>query len=141
MRRRSFRNGESELQWIKQNPKIHREKQKEKWAKRAREKETLAFTISSAFSLFGRVMKTLVSQRLAKYVINSLLLCSARRDLNKIRKSKSRMKSPTKSRRNISTLQEAFPIMTPFALRYRFPKTFRSDLVCFLIFCNSFATN
>ena len=126
---------------VKQNPKIHREKQKEKWAKRAREKETLAFTISSAFSLFGRVMKTLVSQRLAKYVINSLLLCSARRDLNKIRKSKSRMKSPTKSRRNVSTLQEAFPIMTPFALRYRFPKTFRSDLVCFLIFCNSFATN
>ena len=93
------------------------------------------------FLFFCRVMKTRVSQRLARYVINSLLLCSARGDLNKIRKSKSRMKSPTKSRRNVSTLQEVFPIMTPFALRYRFPKTFQPDLAFFLIFCNSFATN
>ena len=101
----------------------------------------LRLRLSSAFSLFGRVMKTLVSQRLAKYVINSLLLCSARRDLNKIRKSKSRMKSPTKSRRNVSALQEAFPIETPFALRYRFPKTFEPYLAFFLIFCISFAAN
>ena len=60
--------------------------------------------------------------------------CSARHDLNKIRKSKSRMKSRTKSRRNVSTLLEAFPIMTPFALRYRFPKTFQPYLMFFLIF-------
>ena len=129
-RKGNFETEKANLQF-KQNPKIHREKQKEKWAKQAREKVKLTFTISSAFSLFGRVMKTLVSQRLAKYVINSLLLCSARRDVNKIRKSKSRMKSPTKSRRNVSTLQEAFPIMTPYALRYRFPKTFQPDLAFF----------
>lgn len=109
LRRRSFRNGESELQWIKQNPKIHREKQKEKWAKRAREKETLAFTISSAFSLFGRVMKTHYFQRLANYVINSLLLCSPRRDSNKICESKSRKKSWTKARRKVSTQVHRFP--------------------------------
>ena len=48
------------------------------------------------------------------------LLSSARRDLNKIRKSKSR----TKARRNVSTLLEALPITTHFAPRYRFPKMF-----------------
>lgn len=84
----------------------------------------LRLRLSRIFSLFGRLMKTLVSQRLEKYVVNSLLLCSSRHDLNKIRKSKSWMKSRTKARRNVSTLLEAFPIMTPFALRYRFPKTF-----------------
>ena len=62
-----FETEKANLQWIKQNPKIHREKQKEKRAKRAREKQTLTLTISSAFSLFCRVMKTRVSQRLAKY--------------------------------------------------------------------------
>ena len=36
---------------VKQNPKIHREKQKGKWAKQAREKVTLTFTISSARAL------------------------------------------------------------------------------------------
>ena len=60
--------GKANLQWIKQL--------------------TLTLTISSARALsrlfsFWPVMKTRVSQRLAKYVINSLLLCSARRDLNK----------------------------------------------------------
>ena len=48
LREWSFRNGESEFTMVKQNPKIHREKQKEKWAKQAREKETLTFAISSA---------------------------------------------------------------------------------------------
>ena len=48
LRERSFRNGESEFTMVKQNPKIHREKQKEKWEKQAREKETLTFTILSA---------------------------------------------------------------------------------------------
>ena len=47
LRRRS-ETEKANLQWIKQNPKVHREKQKEKRAKQAREKDTLTFTISSA---------------------------------------------------------------------------------------------
>ena len=43
-----FETEKANLQWIKQNPKVHREKQKEKRAKQAREKDTLTFTISSA---------------------------------------------------------------------------------------------
>ena len=51
-RERSFRKvGKTNLQWIKQNPKIHREKQKKKWAKQAREKETFTLQISSARAL------------------------------------------------------------------------------------------
>ena len=45
------RNGENEFSIFRQNPRIHREKQiqqMEKWAKQAREKETLTLTISSA---------------------------------------------------------------------------------------------
>lgn len=114
------------------------EKQKEKWEKKAREKETpsrfLRLGLLRIFTLFGRLMKTLVSQRLEIYVVNSLLLCSARHDLNKMRKSKSWMKSRTKGRRNVSTLLEAFLIMAPFALRHRFPKTFQPYLAFFKYF-------
>ena len=46
-----FETGKANLQWIKQNPKIHRENHKEKWAKQAREKGTLTSTISSARAL------------------------------------------------------------------------------------------
>ena len=55
LRERYFRNGKNEFTIVKQNPKIHREKQKEKWAKQAREKETLTFTISSARA-FSRLL-------------------------------------------------------------------------------------
>ena len=46
-----FETEKANLQRIKQNPKIHREKQKEKRAEQAREKETLTLTISSARAL------------------------------------------------------------------------------------------
>ena len=124
------------------------EKQKEKWEKQVREKEIF-------HDFFGSGLGSHVSFLFLAVWWDSCfstsweicckfpfaVQCSARHDLNKIRKSKSRMKSRTKSRRNVSTLLEAFPIMTPFALRYRFPKTFQLDVAFFLIFCNSFATN
>lgn len=69
----------------------------------------LRLGLSRAFSLFGRVMKTHYFQRLANYVINSLLLCSPRRDSNKICESKSRKKSWTKARRKVSTQVHRFP--------------------------------
>ena len=101
------------LQWFKQNPKIHREKQMVKWAKQAREKETLTLTISSAWAL---------SRSLFLAVWWRLLFLS-----KKICKSNSR----TKARGNVNTLLEAFPIMTPYALRYRFTKTFVLPLLAF----------
>ena len=95
------------------------EKQKEKWEKQVREKETPTFTISLAraralarlFSFWPCDEDSCFStswEICCKFPF--AVQCSARHDLNKIRKSKSRMKSWTKSRRNVSTLLEAFPM-------------------------------
>ena len=126
------------------------EKQKENWEKQVREKEIPTFAISLAraralarhFSFWPCDEDSCFStswEICCKFPF--AVQCSATHDLNKIRKSKSRMKSRTKSRRNVSTLLEAFPIMTPFALRYRFPKTFQPYIMFFLIFNNFFAAN
>ena len=85
---------------IKQNPKIYQEKQKEKWAKQAREKETLTLTISSARAL-SRLF--------------SFWPC----DEDSCFSTSCEICLRTKARRNISTLQETFPIMTPFVLRFK----------------------
>lgn len=106
-RRKRIYNGLSKIQkFIGKNRRKSGQSKLEK--KKHLPQRFLRLGLSRAFSLFGRVMKTLVSQSLAKYVTNSLLLCGARRDLNKLRKSKSRMKSRTKARRNVSTLLRPF---------------------------------
>ena len=78
-RRKRIYNGLSKIQ--KFIGKNRRKREQSKLEKKTHlPSRFLRLRFSSAFSLFGRVMKTLVSQRLSKYVINYLLLCSARRD-------------------------------------------------------------
>lgn len=89
MRKVISRSGEKEftMDWAKIQKFTGKNKRKSGQSKLERKKHTLKrflrLMLSRAFSFLGRLMKTLFYQRLAKYVINSLLLCNARHGSNK----------------------------------------------------------
>ena len=130
------RNWEHEL---KRNPKFIRGKSAQ--SKLGKKKTLLRFIwlgLSCDFSLLGRLMKTLISRHFAKYVTNFLLLCSVRRFVNKICKSRSQTKAREEGQHSAGGL----PIMTPFALGYRFPKTlFQPCKILYIRFCIFLANN
>ena len=99
-----------DLQWIKRSPKIHPQKLKEKVGKRSWGKKKTLTSISSAralshdYSLFGCLIKNLISWHFSKCDGNFPFLCGARCDVNSICKARAGQK-PTK---NVNTLLEAF---------------------------------
>ena len=106
---------------LKRNPKfIEKSRRKSAQSKLGKKKTKIRFIwlgLSRDFSLLGRLMKTLIFRHFAKYATNFLLLCSARRVVNKICKSRSQTRAREKGQHSAGGL----PIMTPFALGYRFP--------------------
>ena len=98
-----------DLQWIKRNPKIHPQKLKEKVGKRSwgKRKPWLLFLrprLSHDYSLFGCLIKNLISWHFSTCDVNFPFLCGARCDVNSICKARAGQK-PTK---NVNTLLEAF---------------------------------
>ena len=72
---------------IKQNPKFIRKRRRKSGQSKQGKKLNFNF-FCLQLSLFGRLMKTLISQYSTKCAWNSFLLCSTRQFVNKIRKIK-----------------------------------------------------
>ena len=86
-----------DLQWIKRSPKIHQQKLKEKVGKRSwgKRKPWLLFLrprLSHDYSLFGCLIKNLISWHFSKCDGNFPFLCGARCDVNSICKARAGQK-------------------------------------------------
>ena len=86
-----------DLQWIKRSPKIHPQKLKEKVGKRSwgKRKPWLLFLrpgLSHDYSLFGCLIKNLISWHFSKCDGNFPFLCGARCDVNSICKARAGQK-------------------------------------------------
>ena len=117
----------------KTNPKfIKRSRRKSAQSKLGKKKTKLRFIwvgLSRDFSLLGRLMKTLISQHLAKYATNFLLLCSARRAVNKICKSRSQTKAREKGQQSAGGLSyyDTFRSRALVTLKHSFNRISRSS--------------